>query len=463
MRTAPLLAALLALSAAPAASAQPILPGSQALAPGVGGVARHAARLERWADPHWQSYADATPPADALNLYAEVVSTLGRLYVDREAARPEKLFAAGLDELALAFSDETFALRNLEPASPGERRRQLDGFAGRGPSSAAEARQLAFDLVRQLQVRVGVKHPSAVVFELVAGACAGLDDYTSFVPPVVTRSQVAEFFAGHGLAVRLARGRARVEASGVPGFEPGDEIVKLNGAAVADLLADPQGRALAPAAGADHAAELATGEVRRLRADPAALTSRFDDARPGVAVIRLAAFRSDTADALRAVLARLAQSGMRSLVLDLRGNRGGSFPAALGAAGLFLDGGAVARTDGQSPEFAAREFAAPAHAAWRGPVVVLVDGGTASASEVVAAALSERGRAVVVGQKTYGKGVVQSGPVHLQSGSLVVTLATVTGPAGREFDRAGVTPGIRVEGEAAQLSAALERASGMGR
>jgi len=129
-------------------------------------------------------------------------------------------------------------------------------------------------------------------------------------------------------------------------------------------------------------------------------------------------------------------------VLDLRGNPGGLLDEAVEAASAFLDGGPVV-------SYQRRGQPAQVLRAARGgdtvtPVAVLVDGGTASAAEVMAGALQDRGRAVVVGTRTFGKGSVQQ-PIHLPGGSVAqMTVARYWTPSGRSLDGVGLEPDIEV-------------------
>jgi carboxyl-terminal processing protease len=130
------------------------------------------------------------------------------------------------------------------------------------------------------------------------------------------------------------------------------------------------------------------------------------------------------------------------VVLDLRGNRGGLLGQAVAVASTFLPGGLVARTAGRHPD-AARQYLADEADRARGlPVVVLVDGRSASGAEIVAAALSDRGRAVTVGSATMGKGLIQVVAPLPDGGELLVTWARVLAPQGWPVQGLGVLPAV---------------------
>ena len=145
---------------------------------------------------------------------------------------------------------------------------------------------------------------------------------------------------------------------------------------------------------------------------------------------------------MEALAAGFRPSRPRGVVLDLRGNRGGLLGQAVAVAGAFLPGGVVAQTAGRHPD-SARIYLASANDLAAGlPVVVLVDGRSASAAEVVAAALGDRGRAVVVGSATTGKGLIQVVVPLPNGGELLVTWSRLLAPRGWPLQGLGVLPAL---------------------
>ncbi|MEU0006979.1 S41 family peptidase [Streptomyces sp. NPDC006314] len=157
----------------------------------------------------------------------------------------------------------------------------------------------------------------------------------------------------------------------------------------------------------------------------------------GATVIRVAAFTKGSADAVRAVLRETpADTG---IVLDLRGNSGGLVTEAVDAASTFLDGGLVATYD---VEGAQRALHADSGGDTTRPLVILVDGGTMSAAELLTGALQDRGRAVVIGSRTFGKGSIQM-PTELPDGSVAeLTVGHYRTPSGHAVDGRGITPDL---------------------
>ena len=174
--------------------------------------------------------------------------------------------------------------------------------------------------------------------------------------------------------------------------------------------------------------------------------------------VTIPAFAHGTGRQVREALEDLRHRGATSIVLDLRGNPGGLLAEAVDTTSAFLRGGLVVSYTRR--DAAPRLLDAADHGDLTTPLVVLVDGGTASAAEVVAGALQDRGRAVLVGARTFGKGSVQE-PHALSDGSaLALTVATYQLPSGRSVEGVGLEPDIEVQPEAAEARA-LEVLAGL--
>jgi carboxyl-terminal processing protease len=164
-----------------------------------------------------------------------------------------------------------------------------------------------------------------------------------------------------------------------------------------------------------------------------------------IALIRLMQFNKRTADEVRDTLelvAAAAGGSLAGVILDLRDNPGGLVGGATLVADGFLEEGLVVYTRGRYPGSQLEYYAEPGEWISAVPLVILVNGVSASASEILAGALQDHGRALVVGSETYGKGTVQS-VLQLRNGSgLKLTTARYYTPAGRSFDRTGITPDV---------------------
>jgi carboxyl-terminal processing protease len=161
-----------------------------------------------------------------------------------------------------------------------------------------------------------------------------------------------------------------------------------------------------------------------------------------IAYVRLATFSSGAHAAVAQKLKPLLRRGARGIVLDLRGNGGGILQEAVAVASLFIKRGPIVVTDGRTQP--RRVFDAEGGTiAPTQPIVVLVDGGTASSSEIVAGALRDRGRGFVVGEKTFGKGVFQNVQSLENGGILDLTVGSYYLPKGENLAHNGIVPAVR--------------------
>ncbi|MFF2195239.1 S41 family peptidase [Streptomyces sp. NPDC058157] len=245
------------------------------------------------------------------------------------------------------------------------------------------------------------------------------------------------------------RGDGRIEVDRVQpdspaaraGLRAGDRLLSVDGREVtglpvADVVALLRGRAGTPVVlgiGRDGAALTETVRRAELHADPVTVRRLAG----GITVIKVASFTRGSGERVKEALREAPPGG--GVMLDLRGNPGGLVAEAVTAASAFLDGGLVATYDVRGSERAL--YAAPGGDTGR-PLVALVDGGTMSAAELVTGALQDRGRAVTVGTRTFGKGSVQM-PTPLPGGAVAeLTVGTYRTPAGRSLDGGGITPDL---------------------
>lgn len=166
---------------------------------------------------------------------------------------------------------------------------------------------------------------------------------------------------------------------------------------------------------------------------------------PGFGYLRISHFQSRTAEDARAALLELKQDNdgrLEGLILDLRNNPGGILSAAVGVSDLFLDRGLIVYTEGRIDDSKLRFNAKPADLLDNAPVVVLVNAGSASASEIVAGALQDHKRAIIMGQKTFGKGSVQTVLPVSNAAALKLTTARYFTPSGRSIQVSGIEPDV---------------------
>ncbi|MEV5877778.1 S41 family peptidase [Streptomyces sp. NPDC052101] len=303
---------------------------------------------------------------------------------------------------------------------------------------------------------------------------------------VYTEGEYQEFqeaLDGRYTGVGLWAGRTRdgrIEVTGVrsgspaaeAGIRRGDRLrsvdgTEVDGRPVTEVVSLLRGDADDAAAGTTVTLGLQRGtrawseKLRRASLSTDSVTERR--LAGGVSVIKIAAFTKGSGDAVRAVLRQApADAG---IVLDLRGNSGGLVTEAVETASAFLDGGLVATYD---VDGAPRSLHADPGGDTSRPLVVLVDGGTMSAAEMLTGALQDRGRAVVIGSRTFGKGSIQM-PTTLPGGSVAeLTVGHYRTPSGHSVDGRGITPDLDVGQAEGQTGgqAAVQRAetvlSGLG-
>lgn len=456
------------------------------------GCLRNVSQVQRQRDPAFRQFVLGLPPADALTLYGEAVTKMSSLYADREKATVEKLFAAGLDELDRALSDPSFR-QQLADATETRiakfRQAIQDGWKLRLPTTPRAARLAAREIVSAAQSQLGAKNGSAVVLELLCGGCAGLDEFSAYVTPSGAQAELASpvlEFAGYGLLVTFDDKGILIDGL-VPGswaaahtpIRKGDRILKLNDREVAPATAAVVFSALRSVGPLGHELEMAPTDldpapplVKLPTPLPSVYATDLMSAKDGIGYLRLAAFNDRTPRELDDAILGLKARGAKAVVLDLRGNPGGSFLSSIHSAMRFVPSGIIATTQGQSPDFAGRVFSSDSGmTAHDIPVVLLVDTRTMSAAEVFAAGLKDNNRAVIVGMPTFGKGLVQA-PIRLhslnpasedgkpadKSGVLILSVASVFGARGQGLNGVGVTPHWVEANPDRQLALALAKA-----
>ena len=166
-----------------------------------------------------------------------------------------------------------------------------------------------------------------------------------------------------------------------------------------------------------------------------------------IGYLKLTQFKHSTNDEARTAMKDMLKQGMRALILDLRNNGGGLLDASVKISSMFLRDGMVVETRGRNDRFNERYNVDKSLYLTNLPMVVLINGGSASASEIVAGALNDRGRAKLIGEKSFGKGSVQTLFPLTDGSGLYVTIARYYTPSGKVIDHVGLSPDIEVKGE----------------
>jgi len=175
---------------------------------------------------------------------------------------------------------------------------------------------------------------------------------------------------------------------------------------------------------------------------------RFETLEPGFGYLRISSFQSHTVEGLRQAIDKLKKDNsekLKGIVLDLRNNPGGILNAAVGVSDMFLNKGMIVYTEGRKKDSKLKFNAKPNAKLPDVPLIVLVNAGSASASEIVAGALQDHGRGIIMGEKTFGKGSVQTILPMNNNAALKLTTARYYTPNGRSIQASGITPDIIID------------------
>ena len=295
----------------------------------------------------------------------------------------------------------------------------------------------------------------------IRGMLYELDPHSNYLTPdqfedlqVTTSGE----FGGLGIEVTMEDGFVKVvtpvddSPASKAGILAGDLILKIDGTFVKGLTLSEAVELMRGEIGSEiELMVLSQGEENprqvTVTRDKIQLHSvRSRQLEPGLGYIRISQFQNNTGPDTRKALDKLSKDGeLRGLVLDLRNNPGGVLGGAVQVADLFLNSGLIVYTQGRSEE-SRSEFKASSGDQLAGlPLVVLVNGGSASASEIVAGALQDQHRALVVGNRTFGKGSVQTVLPLSKDKALKLTTARYYTPSGRSIQAEGIVPDITVD------------------
>jgi carboxyl-terminal processing protease len=297
--------------------------------------------------------------------------------------------------------------------------------------------------------------------DAIRGMLSGLDPHSAYLDEDEfedLRVGTSGEFGGLGIEVGMEDGFVKVIApiDDTPaqraGIKSGDLIIRIDDRAVKGLTLNEAVKLMRGKPGTQVVIQV----VRKGREAPFKLTlkraviktasvkSRLLE--PGYAYIRLSQFQAHTGDELKKHLAKLRKKAggkpLKGLVLDLRNNPGGVLQAAVAVADAFITEGTIVYTEGRIEDSQLRFKAQPDDLLAGAPMVVLVNGGSASASEIVAGALQDHHRAVIMGQRTFGKGSVQTIVPVNEKTAIKLTTARYFTPAGRSIQAEGIAPDI---------------------
>ena len=337
-----------------------------------------------------------------------------------------------------------------------------------GQEDTARSTYEYLDLFGDIFERVRVAYVEDVdekklIESAINGMLSSLDPHSAYLPPETyqdMREQTKGEFGGLGIEVTMENGFVKVVApidetpAAEAGLEAGDYITHIDGESVlgmtlsdaVDKMRGPVGSEIVITVSREGAEEPFDVTIVRDIIQIRAVRSRVEG---DVGVLRITAFNEQTEQNLKAeienVKEEIGADNVRGYVIDLRNNPGGLLSEAVAVADAFLDEGEIVSTRGRNLDQAERVNAEPGDLADGKPIVVLVNEGSASASEIVAGALQDQRRAVLIGAKTFGKGSVQTVMRLSEKGALKLTTARYYTPSGRSIQALGIEPDILVE------------------
>jgi len=335
----------------------------------------------------------------------------------------------------------------------------------RPPSDDVEGwASLCMQIERQIrEISPAARSAGAEQFRMAVldAALSHLDRFSRYAPPGEADEQRANRSGFGGIGVRLEPHDQDVTLTEVlPGtpadkahLRAGDHILAIDGKPLAGLTQDMVSHLMRGPV--DSKVSLTVKPLDQQQASvitltrdhimpPSVRTSALED---GVATIAISSFNESTDEELFQALSSFSgNSKLKGLVIDLRGNPGGLLDKAVSAADLFMTDGIIVTTRGRHPDSQQSYEARPGDLAERVKLVVLMDGRTASAAEILTAALQDSGRAVVVGTNSYGKGTVQTVLTLPNQGELTLTWSRYYAPSGYSLHELGVLPTLCSEG-----------------
>ena len=401
-------------------------------------------------------------PQRAYSFYLEVNRMIDSRHVQPPSydVRTKK----SLQNLILAVEDQNFMRVNRISASPQQIRMAQNRWQQLIDQSAARSAQDAVTILRQAADVAGSQlqmQATGVIYEFAYGSLDALDKHSRFeFTPSSSGPRVDagnNNIVGVGVQLKTHRDGAVIlrtlngGSAERAGLRRGDVIIGVNQRSLAGLSLDEVANLITGPAGSSVAIEVRRdSRTARMNLSRQAIRItnisevKMVDSEQKIGLVRLEKFGEGAVQELDQALWNLHRQGMKSLIFDLRGNPGGLLTEAIAISNRFVPSGKIVSTRGRNQSDNTVESATHQQT-WKIPLVVLVDGDSASASEIFAAAVQENRRGIIVGRKTYGKGTVQTHfPFQTVSGTFWLTTAKFYSPNGREMAGVGVNPDIAV-------------------
>jgi carboxyl-terminal processing protease len=409
---------------------------------------------------------------EALDLYSEVLARLEMSYVDQ--LDMSQLVRGGTAYLEVALAEPKFVQLFL---TAGQSPQQIEQFRtsihkhtlARPAVSRMDARAIVASAASLAEQQIGLD-PTIAIMQFVFGAVGLLDPYSSFLSTSElseVESQIEGNFVGLGIALQPHKVPLHVQ-NVIPngpameaGLMPGDVILEVGSVRcedvgaerAADLLRGPErSNVRLLVARADGTSFECVVARRRVEVPSVENASVLDNA-TGIAYLKISSFQKTTTAELDDALWNLHRQGMQSLIVDLRGNPGGWLDAAVAVADRFIHEGKIVSTRGKNG-VENQTYTANRSGTWQVPLIVLIDHESASASEILAGAISDNRRGILIGTTSYGKGSVQ-GLFHTKtlSSGIRLTVSKFYSPSDTAISDRGVKPNIVVDTAAQRVSA----------
>jgi len=299
--------------------------------------------------------------------------------------------------------------------------------------------------------------------DAVQGMLAGLDPHSAYLDADSFKDMRVEtegHFGGLGIEVTMENGFVKVVSpiedtpAARAGVKPGDLIIRLDDKAVKGLTLTEAVRFMRGKPGSDITLTIVReGATKPLKITLTRAVIKIQSVKSrmlesGFGYVRVTQFQAGTDKGLAEALKKLETENkgtLRGMILDLRNNPGGVLNSAVGVSDAFLDKGLIVYTEGRVADSKMKLSATPGDLLSGAPMVVLINGGSASASEIVAGALQDHKRAVIMGTKSFGKGSVQTIIPVSNGAALKITTARYYTPSGRSIQASGIVPDIVTE------------------
>ena len=307
-----------------------------------------------------------------------------------------------------------------------------------------------------------------VMDSAINGVLQSLDPYSAYMNPKIFKESQIETsgeFGGLGIEVSMEAGVVKVIApiddtpASKAGIKAGDYIVRINGEQVqgktlmeaVNLMRGPEGTSIEITVRRKSLRKAKIFKITREIIEIESVISKIVDNKIGY--LRLRAFNENSSNQLKKEISKIEKNKkLVGYILDLRNNPGGLLSQAITISDFFLDDGEIVSTRGRKKRENRKFFAKRGDKINGKPLIVLINGGSASASEIVAGALQDQKRAILLGETTFGKGSVQSIIPLKNKGAIRLTISKYYLPSGKSISEVGVVPDIKVEEEDEEFS-----------